>query len=68
MKAVVDVEKFLREEVTINVTVTHVKRAELRLWIASRVIRLAVWIAGTQLKWNEEVGVIVRKENLTLHE
>jgi len=60
MRTVIDFEKMVREEVTIEVHIIHVKRVKLRLWIASRMIRLAVWIAGTQLRWNEEIGVIVK--------
>jgi hypothetical protein len=56
----VDFEEFLRNEVTVEVTLTHVGRAKVRLWLAERIIRLGIWVAGTGLKWNEEVGVIVK--------
>ena len=59
MKAVVDLEKILHRDMTVEVEILHVKRVEIRLWIAERLIRLAVWIAGMKLKVTQRAAVIV---------
>ena len=62
----IDAQKYLREHYTINVEVRNIKRVKMRLWMASRFIRFGAWIAGTGLKWNEEVGVIFRNDQRLL--
>jgi len=53
-KTRVDIERLAHEEVVIECTLVHAKRFEARLWIAKQIIRFAVWIAGMNLKVNEE--------------
>jgi len=45
-----------------DVTVVNLWRVRLRLWIATRLIRLAAWVGGINLVINQRVGVIVTEQ------
>ena len=65
MKAIVDFEKILRDDVTLNVEVIHARLrgrptgGRARLWVAFQIIKVAVKIAGIGMKVNERVGVVI---------
>lgn len=47
---------------TVEVVVVNLWRVRLRLWIATRLIRLAAWVGGYNLVLNQRVGVIVTEQ------
>ena len=47
---------------TVEVVVVNLWRVRLRLWIATRLIRLAAWVGGYNLVINQRVGVIVTEQ------
>ena len=49
-KCTVDARKYMAEHVTVKVTIQHLREAKIRLWIASRLILLAGWILGAEIR------------------
>lgn len=39
------------EEVKLNVKVTHLREYKIRMWVAFRLIRFALWITGIGIEY-----------------